>query len=240
MVRLLFGVTKTREYEPFLSSFSNLMLETKKKYEVDVVIVEGLVLCEAQNKIADKFIAGNYDYLIMFDDDHSGHTVDMIDALIGANAYMATIKTYSRHFPYYPSLYKKVEINNSVRYVGIEHNSDYLEVDLTGFPFTALKRDLFDKLEKPYFRQQEDSAGRKWATDEEFCIRLSKLGIKPVGCYRYCIDHMDITPNNVFERRRKAMPGFSGYAAMARKALLAKYNKTNSKLQCAEEKLKGE
>lgn len=239
-MKLLFGVTKTREYKPFLSSFNNLLEEARKKYKVEVVVVQDKVLCEAQNIIADLFLNGDYDYLIMFDDDHSGHTVDMIDALIGANAYMATIKTYSRHFPYYPSLYKKVEFNGCVRYVGIEHDSDYLEVDLTGFPFTALRRDLFDKLEKPYFRQKEDSGGRIWATDEEFCIRLSNLGIKPVGCFRYCIDHMDITPNNVFELRRKNMPGFSRYAAIARKIFLAKKNKTNSKLQLAEEKLKGE
>lgn len=235
-MRLLFGVQKTRDYQPFLSSFNSLVDEAKKKYEVEIAIVENQVLCDCQNILADVFLMGNYDYLILFDDDHSGHTVDMIDALINANAYMATIKTYSRHYPYYSSLMKKVDIDGKIRYVGIEHDSDYCEVDLTGFPFTALRRDLFSKIERPYFRQKQDTGGRTWATDEEFCLRLAQVGIKPVGCFRYCINHMDITPNNVFERRRKDMKGFSGFAYMIKQQRLKMLNKTNSNLHKAEEK----
>lgn len=226
-LKLFFAVTKTREDSKFQSSFLALIESCRSKYEIEVGLVWNTVLCDAQNTLANAFLLGDADYMILFDDDQSGHTIEMVDCLINANAYMATMKTYGRHFPYYSALMKRVMVNGNARYVGIERDTGYVECDLTGFPMTALRRDLFDIIEYPYFRQMPDSGGRKWATDEEFCLRLEKHGIKPMGCNQFVLAHGDITEENVQERRIKDMPNYSGILNWVKRQRLINL-KTNS------------
>jgi hypothetical protein len=156
-------------------------------------------LPDAQNMIARDFIQSGYDYLLLLDDDQWGHTPEMVDTLIGANTYVATIKTYSRHYPYHCALLN-IEKNNFV--VPIENGEGYVECDLTGFPMTLISRETFELLNEPYFRPHE-AEGRSWNSDVDFFERLRKVGVKPVGCFQHTLNHDKVTTDNVRELRRE-------------------------------------
>jgi hypothetical protein len=161
------------------------------------MIVKDMFLPDAQNKITADFLQGDYDYLLLLDDDHWGHTVEMVETLINANTYVATIKTYSRHYPYSCVILKRIP-NNLV--LPIETGEGYVECDLTGFPMTLISRGTFKHLEQPYFRPYE-ICGRDWNSDVDFFLRLGEKGIKPIGCFQHTLNHDKITEENVQQYR---------------------------------------
>lgn len=199
MANILICVPSTREYKPFLESYSKFLEEVKKKHTIIEFFVKNKKLVDVQNESVQKLLSGNFDYLLFLDDDHSGHTSDMLECLIGANTYMATIKTYIRHYPYMSAL---MRMNENGIWVGIENGQGYEDIDGCGFPMTLIRKDLFYRLEKPYFREFQDGT-RNWSTDGEFCDRLRSIGIKPKGCFQYCLAHGDITEDNVRDMRLK-------------------------------------
>ena len=195
---ILIGVPSAREDEKFLASLSNLVKQMKGKYKVGVLMEKWKFLPDIQNSMTDYFLNNNYDYLLFLDDDHSGHTVEMVDTLVNADTYMATMKTYVRYFPYPVALFRRFQD----RFVGHDQPSGYAEVDMTGFPMTLLRRDLFEKIKRPYFEPQHDGQ-RDWCTDVPFCKKICSVGIKPVGCYDFCLNHDEITDENVADFREK-------------------------------------
>lgn len=198
MKSIYIGVCKTREDQRFNDSFHRLIDEISSKYSICLAIRKNQFLADAQNSIAKDFIQAGYDYLMFLDDDQWGHTPEMVECLINANSYVATMKTYSRHYPYMCALLKKE--GNVV--LPMENGKGYQECDLTGFPMTLIKKELFSLIEYPYFRAIE-AEGRDWNTDIEFFERLNTIGIKPIGCFQHCLNHDKITKDNVFEYREK-------------------------------------
>lgn len=196
MKSIYIGVCSTREDPKFKESYRNFTDSIYTHYSICLMTLKNQFLPDAQNSIAKSFLQNDYDYLLLLDDDHWGHTREMLETLIKADAYMATIKSYSRHYPYSCTLMKKIEKG----YAGIENCEGYMDCDLTGFPMTLIKKETFDFLEYPYFRPTEGDS-RTWATDKDFCERLNEKGIKPVGCFQHCLPHADITEENVFTRR---------------------------------------
>lgn len=196
MAQILIGIPTTRQDERFLASFDSFEKEISKQHVVATMWQHNLRLVDAQNNIAEAFMAANFDYLLFLDDDQWGHTPEMLECLIHANSHMATMKTYSRHYPYSCALMRRHD--NS--YAGIENAIGYRSCDLTGFPMTLLSRSLFNILDRPFFRESDDAL-RDWTTDREFCERLDRIGIKPMGCFQHCLSHGDITEENVYRRR---------------------------------------
>lgn len=199
MKSIYIGVCKTRDDERFKESFRNLTDLMCKKYSICQMVIRDTFLPDAQNQIARDFLQGDYDYLLLLDDDQWGHTIEMVDCLIAANTYVATIKTYVRQYPYSCALFKYLAPNVAMP---IEGESGYVECDLTGFPMTLISRETFDFLEEPYFRPY-DSVGRKWNSDVDFFDRLARKGIKPIGCFQHILNHDKVTPENVLRLRHE-------------------------------------
>lgn len=197
MKSIYIGICKTRDDERFKKSLYDFTNALSEKYSICTHIVSNKFLPDAQNIIVRCFLNCNYDYLLLLDDDHWGHIPDMLDCLIEANTYVATMKTYSRHYPYVCALWNKVGHN---ALVSIEKGEGYVECDITGFPMTLIRRDTFDLLEQPYFRPLE-AEGRAWNSDVDFFERLEVKGVKPVGCFQYCLNHDKITQENVWQYR---------------------------------------
>ena len=193
---ILIGVCSTRDDKDFKESYCKFTNEICEDYCISTMRFKNKILADAQNILAKFCVENYYPYILLLDDDHSGHTKEMLECLINANAYMATIKAYSRHYPYVCTLMKK----SHNTYIGIENGQGYQECDLTGFPMTLIKRELFLKLEEPYFRSRNDG-GRDWATDREFCERIATKGVRPVGCFQHCLPHQGIDESNVKQKR---------------------------------------
>lgn len=203
MKKILIGIPSVREDQKFIDSLFNFVQQCKGKYFIDCIVIKDQKLSAAQNYIAERFEESDFDYLLFLDDDHYGHTVEMLDYLVGANAFIATMKTYSRHYPYPCALYKRLEGRDSEScYAGIENGEGYQECDLTGFPMTLFKKDFFLVLNRPFFKERKESMV-DWATDREFFERIASLGIKPIGCFQGCLEHQDVTQENVLKLREK-------------------------------------
>lgn len=197
MKSVYIGVCKTRDDFKFKESFKNFTDSICGSYSVCQTVIRDTFLPDAQNKIVRQFIDSGYDYLLLLDDDHWGHTKEMLECLINANTYVATMKTYTRHYPYVCAAWNKVGHN---ALVSVENGIGYREVDLTGFPMTLISRETFSLLEKPYFRPLE-AEGRTWNSDVDFFERLAVKGVKPTACFQHCLNHDKITQENVWEHR---------------------------------------
>ncbi len=197
MKSIYIGVCKTRDDARFSESFRNFTDSICNHYSVCQMIIKNEFLPDAQNKIARSFLQSDYDYLLLLDDDHWGHTKEMLDTLINANTYVATIKTYIRHYPYVTAAWNKV---GNGFLLPLENGEGYQECDLTGFPMTLISRATFDFLEEPYFRPLT-AEGRDWNSDVDFFERLALKGVKPVACFQHTLNHDKITQENVLEHR---------------------------------------
>lgn len=197
MKSIYIGVCKTRDDERFKESFRNFTDSICNKYSICQMVIKGEYLPDAQNKITRSFLNSDYDYLLLLDDDHWGHTKEMLETLINANTYVSTMKTYSRHYPYVTAAWNKV---GNGFLLSLENGQGYQECDLTGFPMTLISRSTFDILEEPYFRPLE-ADGRTWNSDIDFFERLAIKGIKPVCCFQHSLNHDKITQANVLEYR---------------------------------------
>ena len=200
MKKILVGIPTIRDFAPFWKSLGDFYANAVEFYNMDMMVVSGKRLGMAQNNIADLFMQGKWDYLLFLDDDQWGHTIQMLDCLVNADSMVAVIKTYSRHYPHLCTLLNYTNEKGMV--ASIENGEGYMPCDVAGFPMTLIKREVFNLLDKPYFREI-DSCGRDWNTDVDFCERLAKLGIKPTGCFQYCLNHDIVTQDNVKELRYK-------------------------------------
>lgn len=199
MKSIYIGVCKTRDDDRFIESFRNFTDSIIGEYSVCQMVVRDTFLPDAQNKIAKDFLQTGYDYLLLLDDDHWGHTKEMLECLINADTFVATMKTYTRKYPYMVAAWDRI---GAGAMVPIEVSEGYRKCDLTGFPMTLISRGTFSFLEEPYFRPLE-AEGRAWNSDVDFFERLAKKWIRPVVCFQHTLNHDKITAHNVKEYRVK-------------------------------------
>lgn len=195
LVGLAVGPTPDRR---FFESLPLLVrdVEREKLAHLDLMWVWDKTLVDAQNDMAERMEAGDYDYLLTIEDDHHGFTEDMLKACLAYDAEVVAIPYRSRHFPFdkIPMTYHETTKNGTRMYTGAAWDSGYHQADLAGFGFTLIRRDVFQRLEKPTFRLNTGSfkgVGPR-ATDIDFCLRVQESGGKIVGCYDFTLPHRDI------------------------------------------------
>jgi len=200
------GIPKTREYKPFQDSLSDFLDEISKDYYVEVVEEQNRMRDDARNILIDDFLASDKDYLLFLDDDHSGHKPEMLETLINSNALFSSLKCYSRYFPF-----QITTVSHDLRYFD-NHSlcvrntmKGYSSCKFAGFGMALIKRELFDKIEKPYF--ECDKLGER--EDNYFCDKLAEKDIFPIGCFDYTLDHNGINEDNILEVRQKGIKDFA-------------------------------
>ena len=147
-MNILVGIAAHRPSEAFLRDYKQFFDIASKKYTMDEFWVYDRTLVEAQNLIAEHFMGGNYTHLLMLEDDHSGHSLEMLDKLVQADKLVCAISYYSRHghMPKVPMMKRKD------KYIEGHFESGTHEVDLVGFGFTLIKKRAFERVGKPYFK----------------------------------------------------------------------------------------
>ena len=214
VIKLLIGLAINKPDLRFLTSLSTLLSELGKKpehYRVEVLEIKDKQLVEAQNLIAEHFINNDFDYLLFFENDNWGFNLQYLKALLRLNTSVASMHYHSRHFPYYSCLMRVLNPDSpSEKFVGYTDTSGSHEVDMSGFGMMLIKKQVFNRLSKPFFRINEYGGPGCYATDQAFSEDLLKIGIKPVGCFDYCLGHRDVTPENVMELRIQGIKNFQG------------------------------
>ena len=205
--KILIGIPMWLPDSRFLESLPKFCKELDGKCRYEVKIVGGDSLVNAQNEIVDYLLSGDYTHLLHMEDDHWGHKVEMLEALLKPDVEVCGINYHCRWYPYNSCLMEDLYHNReNQRFSSIERESGYQECDLVGFAMTLYKRSVFEKIGKPYFtlNKRGERWSKSYATDEDFCDRLKAHGIKMWGCWDYTLPHRDITKENVREIREKA------------------------------------
>lgn len=203
MAKILIGTPSIHIDLRFLESLPQFYKDLSKNHRVDHTIVYGRSMVDAQNEIANRFVDGDWDYLLLLEDDHWGFTAEMVDKLISIDWPITTICSFTRYFPYWcvPMRYKSNEDGTLGAVKSYKHiyESGIHEADMIGMYFCLMNRELFDKLSRPYFTS-DNPANRQ--TDRIFCRRLKdELGLLPKACFDYVLPHRDITKDNVENKR---------------------------------------
>ncbi len=187
-MKILVGIPSIRSYGPFIESMNSFLPAISKFHEVEVYEVRNRTIAEARNMIADYFLSKDFEYLLFLDDDHSGHTVEMLEVLFNTNAMVSGIKCYRKDFPYLPNLLDySGNSEELVKYRVKDETTGILECDLVGFGMTLIKREVFNLMSKPYFIGKENQK-----EDNYFCDKLRERGVKLMGCFDYCLPHQGI------------------------------------------------
>ena len=97
MKSIFIGIPTIRDHQEFIKSIDNFIPELKKNFVVDIYRVVNEPIDIARNKIVDNFLESKLDYLLFLDDDHCGHTVDMVESLMKLNTYVCAIKCYQKN-----------------------------------------------------------------------------------------------------------------------------------------------
>lgn len=206
--RILVGIPCHKPERMFLQDCAIFLLETKKKYEVEEKWVYGKTLVDAQNEIGEYFLSKNFDYLLFLEDDHSGHSIEMLDAMIESDKDITAIGYYSR-WPAHPlTLMVKSGKPSPKDYRSAPHSSGIQEVDLCGFGFTLIKRKVIESMDKPIFRLNGidyRNGGRNVATDKNFFERAKSLGCEIHGFFDFDLAHRGISKKNVMRLRENWM-----------------------------------
>lgn len=206
-IKILVGYPTLNPDGRFLNSLSKFIKQSKKKYSIEVLPIVGKELVDAQNSIARYFLYNTEaEYLLLLEDDHYGHKVEMLDAMVKHNVEVTSINYYSRHFPYYSCLMRELsDRGQDARFAGLGYTQGFEICDLSGFAMMLIKRSVFKVLDKPYFRLNKFGGPGSYATDIDFCDRLKLAGVAIWGCFDYCLAHRDITPENRMEKLIEGM-----------------------------------
>lgn len=203
-MKILVGIPSIRQDPEFIRSMEDFLPKLQKKYEVKVIEVRNNLIAEARNIITDFFLESDNEYLLFLDDDHSGHMLEMFEAilkpLVENKEYICAMKCYTRVFPHMPNLmdYNTDKLKNvdpeRIRYKTKGLTSGYAYCNLVGFGMTLIKRGLFDLIKSPYFVGQDN-----WKEDNYFCDLIQSVGVRPIGCFDYVLTHNGVDDLNVEE-----------------------------------------
>lgn len=198
MARILIGVPRGpgRDTTLFDESLSLFMYKLKNKHEVRYCERRGNRVDEVREEIVKEFLLGDWEYLLFLDDDHTGHTVEMLEALLKENTYVCAIKCYSRYFPHFVTLMDR-HVSRRNGYDQAGHKSGCHPCEFVGFGMTLIKHETFDFIDTPYFLASE----RNDKEDTYFCSKLEDVGIIPIGCFDYTLNHDGINEETVEDLR---------------------------------------
>jgi len=199
MASIFIGVPRSRIDPAFGASLFTFRKEIEKVHRVESHFVYGKGRDEARELLVDAFLDGDCEYLLFLDDDHTGHKPEMLQALIDSGAAVCALKCYARYFPFQCTLMTIDRVNRI--YFADDTRRGYLKCNLVGFGMTLIRRDLFEVIDKPYFKCNKDGERE----DNYFCEKLEKAGILPVGCFDYVLPHCGIDDSNIDEKRDEGL-----------------------------------
>lgn len=194
-MKILVGIPSLKPRDEFLRDF-NLLVDNCKYY-LEVLWVKDKKLVDAQNEIADKFLSSDSEALLMLEDDHWGHTHEMLDDLVSMPGDVNAISYYSRWFCLPKTCMTLTGKAYPVDYRSAPYESGIHQVDLCGFGMTLIHRRVLETLDKPIFRLNNEYADiRGVATDKNFCKRVIEDGFKIYGNFSHDLVHDGISKKN--------------------------------------------
>lgn len=202
MAKILIGIPTAREYQPFWESMEGFFKAVNEKHQIQVVEARNRKVADARNIIVNKFLETDCDYLLFLDDDHSGHTLEMLDRLLEIDSDIVSMKCFQRLFPHPTNLmdFKKMGDDGIGDYTPKDLKSGYENCDVVGFGMALIKRSVINHMGWPYFLSIDNIK-----EDLYFCNIAKTYGFNVVGCFDYTLTHDGVSEENVEILRRDGM-----------------------------------
>lgn len=192
---ILAGIASVNPDQRFLRDIQKLF--DNSEYQIEPLWVRGKTLVDAQNDISDYFRSSSHSWLLLLEEDHWGHTEDMLDSLLSMPGDVNAISYFSR-WPAYP---RTAMIKSGKPFPADYRSSGHqgiAEVDLVGFGMTLINRCVIEAMDKPTFQLNQFLSGtRNIATDKNFCERVKALGFKIYADNSHDLIHAGIGKKNI-------------------------------------------
>ena len=154
---------------------------------------------KAENQIIKTALTNKFTHILRMDDDVWGINPGDVIKLIEADKDFISAVMFVRGFPYSRCAFVKAnpewtleECERRGRDTLREAEGDgVVPVDLTAFPFTLFKIEIFTKLKWPFFDEK-----LAYSPDAQFCDKCKEIGVQPYAHMDIQINHQEVTPWN--------------------------------------------
>jgi predicted peroxiredoxin len=137
----------------------------------------------SRNLLVRDFLKTDCTHLLFVDSDQCDIPPDAVETLIAPDVDIVGGLYFKRAYPYPPIMYRFKEEGE----FGMAHVVEFpmnalVEVDVIGMGLTLIKREVFNKLKRPYFYygldEHEDGSRRGMSEDTYFCRQARRAGIQ--------------------------------------------------------------
>jgi len=154
---------------------------------------------ENRNVIVEQAFIHNCTHILFIDDD-TAFKPNALLQLLEHDVSIVSGLYLRREYPHQPLIFDIMDDDGKVLYAYLDNEQKRLRsIVAAGMGFCLIKTDVFNLLEKPYFRLGELDP-EQWCDDIGFFYRVNKLGIKSYCDMECLIGHiatMILWPNKV-------------------------------------------
>ncbi len=95
----------------------------------------------------------------------------------------------------------------------LDHRGELIECDLVPTGFMAIRREVLESLDHPYFNIYIDEKGNHWSSDYNFCLKVKQTGFKVFCDLGLEIGHygtFEWVPEHFYQRAPKILEQIQG------------------------------
>ena len=151
---------------PIQSFLSIMKLVKNLQVSYDIIYTSNYPIDIARNVIVNKFLKKKGKYLLFLDSDNL-FSPDVYERLLDLNSDIATGISFKKVYPYYPTIYRRD--GDKFRPMVDYPKNKVIEVDACGMACCLIKREVFEKIELPYFESRMISDSDFMGEDFNFC-----------------------------------------------------------------------
>lgn len=184
------GSERTQWINPELARFLTVAsaVSTRGDRKINITYVMNKTPHDCARNTAVKQFAGNYDWLLMIDNDQA-IGITMLDMLDAAPADAAVIVPRN----YFLKNTQPPNFETSLVWWsrnGSQPNGEWVELSKAGTGIMAIRKDVFTKIERPAFKFEYDTDGiMSKGEDEYFCEKVRAAGMKVYGNVKHMGRH---------------------------------------------------
>jgi len=163
------------------------VMKNNPDYDVDIRYFDEKPISNNRNIIVQRFLAGNWDYLLMLDSDTvpPPSVVNLADYqkdIIGALYFMY------KNTEIMPVIFKRAE-EGLYEPIRIDNKDGVVEVDAIGTGCIMLSRKVLEDVKAPFLNEYDADGIKLFGLDISFCQKAKKKGYKVYANLDYVCDH---------------------------------------------------
>jgi len=195
--KVLVGVP-TEEYAR-RADFYDYLHHLNRSVDTLIFIPHDRSPAHGRNLIVEEARRNNCTHVCFIDDDMA-FKPDVLDKLLRHDVDVVSGLYFQRTYPHQPLVFDSFDEDGNAFFIYLDDNKPegLINIVAAGLGFCLIKLDVFDRLQKPYFRLGELDP-EQWSDDIGFFYRLYRLGIKcycDLDCRIGHIGTMVIWPNH--------------------------------------------